>query len=53
MKSTPNQIYACKKQLLDRRALNDRAHGELSFRRQSELLGIAALVSIGPPPAAN
>jgi hypothetical protein len=37
----------------DRRALNDRDRGELSFRRQSELLGIAALVSIGPPPAAN
>jgi hypothetical protein len=46
------QLIAEEVRAPDRRALNDRDHGELSFRRQSELLGIAVLVS-GPPPAAN
>jgi hypothetical protein len=37
----------------DRRALVDRGHGELSIRRQCELLGVARSGVYRPPPAAN
>ena len=37
----------------DRRALVDRDHGELSIRRQCQLLGIARSGVYRPPPAAN
>ena len=37
----------------DRRALVDRDHGELSIRRQCQLLGVARSGVYRPPPAAN